>query len=107
MEEKLKKKQKAPTGIPRMLEEDLIKFIDEFSRGLFFTSLNIRQSDANLIPSIFMPLFCYNFSEKELKEIGIIYEYLHTAGPRSINGYPISCRYELCIKRIGLLQKNS
>lgn len=29
-----------------------------------------------------------DFSEEDLKDIGLLYEYLDAQGPRSINGYP-------------------
>jgi hypothetical protein len=41
---------------------------------------------------VFMPIALGAFSEyseEARKDIGMVYEYLDKAGPRSINGYPI------------------
>jgi hypothetical protein len=44
------------------------------------------------IRSVFMPLalgVLSGWSEKEFKDIGLIYEYYEKAGPRSVNGMPM------------------
>lgn len=82
-----KKQNKQNETIPRLLEEELIKFIDDFSNGLIFTSNQVK--DTSSLSMVFMPLMMYKFSESQINDIGIIYAYLHTAGPRYINGYPI------------------
>lgn len=65
----------------------------DIEEGKIFTSDHIREYDAQLLPSIFMPLFFsgrdFHFWMLKKNKIMLIYEYLSKAGPRSINGYPI------------------
>ncbi len=41
------------------------------------------------MPMVFLPIALGAFkNEEDVKDIGLIYEYLSEAGPRGINGYP-------------------
>jgi hypothetical protein len=70
----------------------------DIAEGQVFGSWSIDKHDEKLMGNIFMPLI---FMSKEQLEsmtknkVIHIYEYVHKAGPRSINGYPIfsSMRY--------------
>lgn len=62
----------------------------ELADGKIFCDRHV--SDENLMPVIFMPISLGAFAgedKKKIMDIGLIYEYLSEAGPRSINGYPI------------------
>jgi hypothetical protein len=78
------------TKIPPMDNGELTKFVVAMCDGKVFTSLHVR--DKNLLGMIFMPLVLgglASLSKAAISDIGLIWEYLEQAGPRSINGYPI------------------
>lgn len=59
--------------------------------GKVFGSWNLPERDARLVSSIFLPLALSDREHFEfMKQWDIVhfYEYLHAAGPRSVNGYP-------------------
>jgi hypothetical protein len=75
--------------------EDLKQLAKDIWAGTVFTDRHIQ--DFNIVPMVFMPLALGaigDLSEEDAKDVGMIYEYLSEAGPRSINGYPMftSCR---------------
>jgi hypothetical protein len=77
-------------GLPRLDEDGLRKFVVEFLRGDIFTSAQLR--DSELLHMVFLPLAfgaTKDFSEESIREIGVIWAYMSTALPRSVNGYPI------------------
>ncbi len=81
--------------VPRMSDEDLRAFVVAFCDGRIFSTAHMRNlEDAYLV---FMPLFfgAGDFSRSWIESIGVVYEYMDKAGPRSINGMPIffSCRF--------------
>lgn len=90
VEEKSEEHKEEKTKIVRMSKEEMQTFVREMVQGKIFTSLHVQ--DQSLLHLIFMPL-CLgalaDMSEEYVKEIGIIWEYLSKAGPRSINGYPM------------------
>lgn len=69
------------------------KLAMEIYTGSVFTDRHIRSSDHGdpmLMTCIFMPLvFMSKEQIEEMKDVGMIYEYMSQAGSRSINGYPI------------------
>jgi len=74
--------------IPKTSEE-LKKIAVDLYEGRIFCDRHIE--DATDLRIVFMPIALGAFaesSEDELKNIGMIYEYLEQAGPRSVNGYP-------------------
>lgn len=79
-------------NLPRQSDEKLREFVDDYVSGRIFTTAHLHDSEAGLIPTIFMPLGLGCFSKVQpdsLKQIGVIYEYLDKAGPRAINGKPM------------------
>lgn len=71
-------------------EEELNQIARDLAGNRIFTSRHL--SEPNLLGSVFLPLglgALKDASEDELKNIGMVYEYLDKAGPRSINGYPM------------------
>lgn len=79
--------------IPRMSKEALVRFVEEFCDGSkMFTSQDFRNEDAKrFIPIVFLPVALGAFpewTEEELGQIGLFWEYWSAALPRSINGYP-------------------
>jgi hypothetical protein len=76
--------------IESMSEDDLRKFVDGAVSGRLFTSAQV--ADGRLMQSVFMPIFFGVFAdwtEEEVKEVGVIWEWMDQAGPRSINGMPM------------------
>jgi hypothetical protein len=79
-------------GIPLMTDVQLKVFA--WCDGRIFTSNHIRPSyeGDNIVSMVFMPLAfgaLKDMTEDAIRHIGLIWEYLDQAGPRSINGYPI------------------
>jgi len=81
-----------------MPEEELAKFVLDFCDGKIFSSAHIsKEQDGHILGMVFMPLSLgalSNYTEEEIKNIGLVYEYYDKAGPRGINDYPMffSCR---------------
>ena len=79
-------------------EKDLKQIAMDLFDGKIFSDRHISENEAHMIGNVFMPIALGAFKdtpEEELKNIGMIYEYLSEAGPRSINGMPMfmSFRY--------------
>lgn len=90
-----------PRLVPRKSREELRKFVDDFVSGRIFSSAHLPPTDDRLIGGVFLTAGLGGFSEwtlEELQQIGIIYEYLNQAGPRSINGYP--CFFSLRVLHV-------
>ena len=67
--------------------------------GSIFTDRHLH--DQSALPMVFMPLVLGALKDKsvdDIKSIGLIYERIDAAGPRSINGYP-------CFTSMRLLDK--
>lgn len=78
--------------VPRMTTDELTQFVLNYCDGHLFTSADIRPSGESLIGTIFMPLAFGAFGDRSksyFEKIGIIWEHISAAGPRSINGYPM------------------
>lgn len=79
-EEKLKKNH---------TDEDLKKIAIDMYEGRIFCDRHVQHSED--LKMVFMPIAMGAFAEsteEELNDIGMIYEYLSEAGPRSTNGMP-------------------
>ena len=69
--------------------------LEQIARDLFkkaiFTDRHVPPDDSRMFQSIFM-VFVFSIRTKrylrQLKQVGMIFEYFDKAGPRSINGYP-------------------
>lgn len=83
---------KEALDLPRVSDEKLRQFVDDFVSNRIFTSAHLRDVEVDLLPMIFMPIALGCFAKVQpdtLKNIGVVYEYLDKAGPRSINGKPV------------------
>jgi hypothetical protein len=83
---------KEALDLPRVSDEKLRQFVDDFVSNRIFTTAHLHDHEVDLVPMIFMPISLGCFSKVQpdsLKNIGVIWEYLDKAGPRSINGKPI------------------
>lgn len=83
--------------IPKLTDAKLREFVDDFVSNRIFTLQHIPVHSQDLVGMIFMPVafgLFSKYSSDSVKTIGTIYEHMSTAGPRSINGYPIfmSCK---------------
>jgi len=72
-------------------KEDLKNLAISIYKGEIFSNFNIRESDMNLMSSIFMPLIFMDKKQFEdfFDDCGMVYEFLSQAGKMAINGYPI------------------
>lgn len=73
---------------PKTNEEIKALALDLITNKLF-TDRHIENDQ--MIPTVFMPIALGAFQEvdnEELEKLGLIYEHLDKAGPRSINGLP-------------------
>jgi hypothetical protein len=80
-------------------EEELKQIAKDLWAGQIFCDRQI--SDKQLLTSVFMPLVFLSVKDvKELKRrnIDFIFEYLSSAGPRSINGMPVFMSCQLLSK---------
>jgi len=93
--EKNKKTEKTETAektdfeFKRLTVDELRTFIDDFVSGRIWTSVHTPE---NLIATVFMPIAFGAFkdsTEESLNDVGVIYEYMTNAGPRSVNGCPM------------------
>lgn len=78
--------------IKNLNDDNLKKLAVDLRAGKIFTDRDVSPPDA--IGMVFMPIVFMEMPKKEAEQVGLIYEYLDKAGPRSINGMPIfpSCR---------------
>ena len=83
---------KPPKPLP---EEELKKFVLGMVDGQVFTSAHLNEHEMGMPPMVFMPLALGMFAdhgEKEMKavtdELGVFWEWMSQAGPRSVNGLP-------------------
>jgi hypothetical protein len=78
-------------------ELELKQLAIDLVEGKVFTSNHLcAEGREDMISSIFMPLALGALSgmpEEELKQLGMVYEYLDKAGPIAVNGFPtfMSC----------------
>jgi hypothetical protein len=77
------------------MDKDLKQIAVDLYEGRIFTDRHL--DDPKDVGMVFMPIMLGAFSgktEEELKKIGLVYEYLSEAGPRSVNGMPMfySCK---------------
>lgn len=82
-----------PTKIDDKPAAYLTQLAKDIVGNLVFTDRHIREFDfPTVFGMVFMPVMLGAFAdttEEYRNDIGMIYEYIDKAGPRSINGYPI------------------
>lgn len=76
-------------SVPLMTEEEMGKLARDMAMEKVFTNLHVPEEDSGMLKSIFMVAALGGLADVDAKQIGMIYEYLDRAGPRSVNGYPI------------------
>ena len=77
-------------------KEQLKQVAIDYFEGKIFSDRQINESDMNLLPNIFFPLFgVKEDSFKDKEQPVMIFEYLYKAGEMGINGYPhfLSCQF--------------
>jgi len=78
--------------LPKLSDDDLRKFVDDFLSDRIYTSVHLRGNQRDLLSMVFMPIaFGYfnRYQPESLKQVGVIYENKSAALPRSINGQPM------------------
>lgn len=76
--------------IPRMTTIELRQFVIDFCTGLIFTSAHVP--DKQMLGLVFLPLGMGGLAklpEEEIRNIGLFWEYVRAAGPRSVDGMPM------------------
>src|ERR1700676_2981329 len=89
---------KEALDLPRLPDDKLREFVDDFVSNRIFTSAHLRDNEVDLIPMIFMPLGLGAFSKLQpdsLSQIGCLWEYIDKAAPRGINGRPIFFSFQM------------
>lgn len=72
-------------------DAEIRELAQDLYQGRIFTDRHIKKGDEERALTVFMPLaFLKPKDVQDLKKnnIGLFYEYLSEAGPRSVNGYP-------------------
>jgi hypothetical protein len=72
-------------------DSELKQIASDMYEGKIFSSLNLGDKLEEALPIVFMPMMFGALSErtKERADVGLIYEYISEAAPRSINGFPV------------------
>lgn len=82
-------KPKTDLQFHRFTDDELRTFIDDFLSGRVWTSVHTPD---NLLTSVFLPIAFGGFAsytDSSLENIGVLYEHMAKAGPRSVNGCPM------------------
>jgi hypothetical protein len=84
-----------PGELYRMTEDELREFVQDYLGNRVFTSANCRRSeDVHMVFMILALGGLDTLTKEAVQEVGIVWEYMSKAAPRSVNGYPcfFSCR---------------
>jgi hypothetical protein len=84
----------APFVIPRMEDDELREFVDDFLSGRIYTLHHVP--DGQDPAMVFMVLALGGLPQGlDPNDVGTVYEYIDKAGPRTVNGMPhfFSCRF--------------
>jgi hypothetical protein len=89
--------EKKPRTLLHFTDDELRTFVNDFVSQQIFSSAHVPESDINMLKEIFMPLAfgaLEGYAEDDVKDIGLVYEYLDAQGPRMANSYPMfmSCK---------------
>lgn len=85
MEEKAEERKEPD----RKSDEELRELIRDFVENKIFTDRHIhRDEQMSLLAVVFLPLTFGAANMFDAQSVGLIYERLDQAGPRSVNGYP-------------------
>jgi len=78
---------KQPVG--SMSQEDMKELVFAICDGTVFTDRHLHPGGrAGDLGMVFMPIALGGLQFRDVEDLGMVYEFLHKAGPRSINGYP-------------------
>lgn len=80
--------------LKRMSDDELREFVNGVCSGQILVSTQVR--DESMIRRVFMPVVFGAFdgwTQEELKQIGVLWEWMGKAGPLAVNGLPtfLSC----------------
>lgn len=91
LSEEIKLAQQLNGPVPSKTKEDLNNIAHDFYSGKIFSNLHMSEYDVkSCLSMVFMVLAFMDPRDMYIPEsIGLIYEYIHKAGPRSINGMPM------------------
>lgn len=86
-------------GYVRMSDDKIKELAQDMYKGLIFTNMHLQNHED--IPRVFVPMMMLD--KEQVEEIkrnppGMIYEYMSSAGPLSINGMPIFMSFRMLNK---------
>ena len=70
-------------------DQELPQISVDLYHGKIFCDAQVRNE--NQLPMVFMPLLLGGLKDwkpEDIKDIGMLFEYIDQAGPRAVNGYP-------------------
>jgi hypothetical protein len=85
--------------VPRMEDDAIRQFVDDFVSNRIFTDRHIPvEEHPRMVGCIFLALGLaplHLVPEEEVKNIGCVWQYMHERAECSVNGYPMfwSCRF--------------
>jgi len=77
-------------------KKELYEIAKDFYAGLIFSDRHLKSTAAEMA-STFMPL-ALGATFPDVNDVGMIFEYLDKAGPRSINGKPMFMSLQMLTK---------
>ena len=91
--------KKQPLFVPKATDDDLRRFVDDFLSDRIFTSAHLRNNEEEqMLSMVFMPIALGAFSTytlDSLAQIGVLWEDMSKAGPRSCNGRPMFMSFHI------------
>jgi len=93
----------SPKVKPHKIKSVPSETIKEVARGIatgqVFTDRHVPEHERNNLPMIFMPIALGAMNDVDLKSLGLLYENLSEALPRSVNGMPIFGSFKMLNKK--------
>lgn len=76
--------------VPRLPEAQIKELAKDMAMGKVFCDRHIHPEEhISMVGSVFMPIGLGVLSQVHGDQLGMFYEYMDKAGPRSVNGYPM------------------
>jgi len=93
------KPEEKPTKVPDRQPEELSQIARDIVKRQVFTDRHVRSMDDLSLVFMVIPLGAFKDCAKEyVEDVGMIFEYMDKAGPRSINGYPMFLSMQILSK---------
>ncbi len=76
-----------PAEPPRMPDDELRKFVNDFVSGKIYSMAHVPEGEDPVMPFMVLKMGG-GLPYTDISSVGMVYEYLDQAGPRSCNGMP-------------------